>query len=442
MANETSGPNRHPFFSTARRALPDGEPQNGMPREIDGMPVYPVGLLCQLIKTTLEADFGQVLVSGEVSNLREYDSGHVYFTIKEPKASLSAVLFAGVRRGLPAGLKLKDGMKAVFAGRVSLYADRGQCQLVVTNVIVQTGEGELFRKFEELKTKLSAEGLFAEARKKTLPWYPRRVAVVTSTGGSVLHDIIETSAGRAPGIDIVVYPSAVQGDAAAAELCAAIRQADRDALSDVIIVARGGGSLEDLWPFNDETLARTIAACRTPVVSGVGHEPDFTICDFVADLRAPTPSTAALRVFPEREALADSVTSYGRRIADCSRRALRRAAERLAARSPEALRRRVRSRIESLMQTTDTLTGTIRGRSRLALAEARGRLAAAAARLEKHDPRLPFRKGFAIVRRKGQTAALADASVLRPDDAVEIVFARGQAGARITDVDLSKESSK
>jgi len=392
-------------------------------------PVLTVGQLCALIKTSLEEMFSTVLVSGEVSNLREYDSGHTYFTIKEQKASISAVLFAGVRRALPAGLRLKDGMKAVFSGRVSFYSDRGQCQIVVSGVTPEDGEGDLYRRFEELKHKLGEEGLFSESLKKPLPWYPRRVAVVTSTGGSVLHDIIETSAGRAPGIDIIVYPSAVQGENAAAELVQALRQADRDGLCDVIIIARGGGSIEDLWPFNDEQLARTIAACRTPVVSGVGHEPDVTICDFVADLRAPTPSTAALRVFPERQALADSLASYRRRLDETATRRLRRARERLEPYTAASLMRVLRSRIEYLTQKTDSLTGTIRQRILLRISEARGRLGVLAAGLGKHDPGLPFKKGYALVRDKN--GPVSSASRLAVGNGIQVSFADGTIDATV-----------
>jgi exodeoxyribonuclease VII large subunit len=398
-----------------------------------------VGQLCARIKTSLEDEFSSILVAGEISNLREYDSGHVYFTIKEAKASISAVLFAGIRRALPAGIRLKDGMKAVFAGRVSFYSDRGQCQIIVSRVTPEEGEGDLFRRFEELKRKLADEGLFAEALKKPLPWYPRRVAVITSTGGSVLHDIIETSAGRAPGIDIIVYPSAVQGDGAAAELIRAVQQADRDGLCDVIIIARGGGSIEDLWPFNNEGLARAIVACQTPVVSGVGHEPDVTICDFVADLRAPTPSTAALRVFPERAALSDAILSYQRRIKDTNARRLRRAREQLSSHSAEALMRIVRSRIEYHTQQNDTLAEHIRNRMLLAISQARGRLGALAAGLGKHDPGLPFKKGYALIH--DAKGPITKAQRLALGNAITISFADGKIGAVVTKEADSKSPS-
>ena len=404
------------------------EGAGGNPRERE---VLSVGQLCALIKNTLENDFSRVLVSGEVSNLREYDSGHIYFTIKESKASISAVLFAGSRRTLSPRIKLKDGVRAIFTGRVSFYSDRGQCQIIVSAVELEEGEGDLFRRFEELKQKLHAEGLFAEERKKPLPWYPRTAAVVTSTGGAVLHDILTTSAGRAPGIDILVYPSTVQGEGAAAELIRAVTRADREGLADVIIIARGGGSMEDLWPFNDEALARCIAACATPVVSAVGHEPDFTICDFVADLRAPTPTAAALRVFPERSALLDALESYARRLTNARGYRLARAGESLRRLSPQSLRRGVTSRIECLAQRHDNLCAHMKARVTLLRRDASGRLAALGEGLEKHNPELPFKKGFALIRRRGTKERVRAAAGLRAGDTLDIMFADSCAEAEV-----------
>jgi exodeoxyribonuclease VII large subunit len=404
--------------------------------------VLSVGQLCALIKNTLENDFSRVLVSGEISNLREYDSGHIYFTIKESKASIAAVLFSGSRRTLPPRVKLKDGVRAIFTGRVSFYPDRGTCQIIVSAVELEEGEGDLFRRFEELKQKLYAEGLFAEGRKKPLPWYPRTVAVVTSTGGAVLHDILQTSIGRAPGIDIYVYPSTVQGEGAVAELVRAVTRADRDGLADVIIIARGGGSIEDLWPFNDEALARCIADCNTPVVSAVGHEPDFTICDFAADLRAPTPTAAALRVFPERAALADALESYARRIASVHGYRLARAGEHLRRLSVQSLRRGVMSKLERLAQRHDNQGAQIKSRITLLLREASGRLAALGERLEKHNPELPLRKGFALIRKGGTEERVRTAANLCPGDTLDIIFADGCAESQVRAVKLQGEKTE
>jgi len=412
----------------------DAAPSRGEGREI-----LSVGQLCALIKNSLENDFSRVLVSGEVSNLREYDSGHIYFTIKESKASIAAVLFAGARRALSPRIRLKDGVRAVFTGRVSFYTERGQCQIIVSMVELEEGEGDLFLRFEELKQRLHAEGLFAEERKKPLPWYPRTVAVITSTGGAVLHDILKTSAGRAPGIDIIVYPSTVQGEGAAAELIQALARAERDGLADVIILARGGGSIEDLWPFNDEALARRIAACATPVVSAVGHEPDFTISDFVADLRAPTPTAAALRVFPDRGALTDALASYERRLASARAYRLARAGEGLRRFSIHFLRRGITSRLEQLSQSHDNLGARIKARGASLLREAHGRLAALGEGLEKHNPELPFKKGFALIRRKKTGERVCVAAGLEPGDRLSILFADGTAESVVHAVKLGKE---
>jgi len=414
----------------------DGE--NGIENKRE---VYSVGQLCALIKTALENDFSRVYVSGEISNFREYDSGHIYFTIKESKASIAAVLFAGARRALSPLLKLKDGTRAIFTGRVSFYPDRGQCQIIVSMIEPEEGEGDLFRKFEELKQKLWAEGLFAEERKKPLPWYPRAVAIVTSTGGAVLHDIIETSASRAPGINIFVYPSAVQGEGAAQELIRAITRADADKLADVIIIARGGGSIEDLWPFNNEELARVIAAAETPIVSAVGHEPDYTICDFVADLRAPTPSTAALKVFPDRDALHDALSSYAQRLSGLRAFRFARAKEHLQRFSANITQRGARSRLEYLAQAHDALFAEIKSGMTLRISKAQARLAAQGAGLEKHNPMLPFQKGFALVQRE-TGERIRSAASLRVNDALTLLFEDGSANSRVTSVQRTNRRSE
>jgi exodeoxyribonuclease VII large subunit len=256
--------------------------------------VFSVLQLTRKIKGLLEGEFGTVWVRGEISNLRRQPSGHMYFTLKEEAAQLSCVMFAGDAR-LLRGVELRDGAEIEAAGELSVYEARGNYQLIVRHAQL-CGEGVLQARFAALKRKLEAEGLFAPERKKPLPRFPRRIGVVTSPSGAAWQDFQNVLWRRNPHIDLILSPSRVQGQGAASEL--------RDALADllalpsaqrpeVIVLTRGGGSLEDLWEFNDEALARDIAACPLPVVSAVGHEIDFSICDFVADLRAPTPSAAA-----------------------------------------------------------------------------------------------------------------------------------------------------
>jgi exodeoxyribonuclease VII large subunit len=264
----------------------------------------------QRARQLLERQFARVTVVGEVSNLRVV-GGHSYLSLKDAQSQLPAVLFA--REASRLKLRLADGMEVVGIGRLTIYSPRGTYQIVLESV-ERRGAGALQAAFEELKVRLAAEGLFAAERKRPLPRLPGRVAVVTSPTGAVIRDIIHVAVRRFPGAQILVVPTRVQGGEAAPMVAAAIAAAARlpvELAADVIIVARGGGSLEDLWCFNDERVARAIAASPVPVVSGVGHETDFTIADFVADVRAPTPSAAAELVFPRRDEL---VAELSRRV--------------------------------------------------------------------------------------------------------------------------------
>lgn len=250
------------------------------------------------VKGMLQSSPGvnDIWVSGEISNLTRASSGHYYFTLKDPSSEIRCAMFARSRARID--FEPKENMKVSVFGGVDIYLQRGAYQFVVQSMR-QSGLGDLYIRFEELKRKLQAEGLFDTGRKKVLPRYPRTVGVVTSETGAVIHDIITTSASRFPA-DILLAPALVQGESAAATIVAGIHLLDRTGV-DVIIVGRGGGSIEDLWPFNEESVARAIAECRTPIVSAVGHETDFTIADFVADIRAPTPTGAAAIILRDRD---------------------------------------------------------------------------------------------------------------------------------------------
>ncbi|MEO1202869.1 MAG: exodeoxyribonuclease VII large subunit [Pseudomonadota bacterium] len=255
-----------------------------------------VSQLNRQAKRLLESGLARLWVEGEISNIAKPPSGHVYFSLKDESAQIRAAFFRQRQRGPTLGLK--NGDRVLAYGRVSLYEPRGDYQLIVEQV-EPAGEGALKREFDRLKKKLAAEGLFDEALKQPLPKLPGRIGVITSPSGAAVRDVLTVLERRFPAVPVIVYPSAVQGDTAAAELERALATAiDRDEC-DVLILCRGGGSLEDLWAFNNEALARAIAASPIPVVSAVGHEVDFTIADFVADLRAPTPSGAAELVVPD-----------------------------------------------------------------------------------------------------------------------------------------------
>jgi len=282
--------------------------------------ILTVSQLNDHIKTFLEDHFGSVWVEGEVSNLRRPPSGHVYFTLKDDKSQIRAVYF---RQYGPRTTKfdLEDGLKILCRARLSTYPPRGEYQLIVESVEPQ-GVGALQKAFEQLKARLAGEGLFDPSFKKALPFLPRCIGVVTSPTGAVIRDILNITRRRFPSVDILIAPARVQGTEAAGEIISALRNLHSFGGVDVIIVARGGGSLEDLAPFNDEALAREIFQSSIPVVSAVGHETDFTICDFVADLRAPTPSAAAELVVPRKTDLLENLCDLKRRLAAAQQRYL------------------------------------------------------------------------------------------------------------------------
>lgn len=259
--------------------------------------VYTVSELNGRVRLVLNTQFGTVWVEGEISNLSQPSSGHLYFTLKDRDAQVRCALFRGNARAV--GFRPQNGMHVLVRAQVSLYEPRGDYQLIV-EYLEEAGDGALRRAFEALKQKLAAEGLFDQARKKPLPSLPRCLGLITSPTGAAVRDVLTVLRRRFPALPVVIFPVKVQGREAAPEIAEAIARADRLGGCDVLIVARGGGSLEDLWAFNEEIVARAMAACSVPIVSGVGHETDVTIADLVADLRAPTPSAAAEAVSPDQ----------------------------------------------------------------------------------------------------------------------------------------------
>lgn len=266
--------------------------------------IFTVTELTRSIRGILETEFPFVTVSGEISNLRQPYSGHVYFTLKDEDAQLKAVLFKPQQKYLRQFPE--DGQQVVCRGRISVYEPRGEYQLII-DFIERMGTGELQVAFENLKLKLAGEGLFDQEHKKEIPRFPSRIAIVTSPEGAAVHDFLKVAQHRLPSQPMEIYPVRVQGKEAAPEICEALAALNSLKRSDVIVLCRGGGSIEDLWPFNEESVARAIYASEIPVVSAIGHEIDFTIADFVADLRAPTPSAAAETVVPNRQVLVEHI---------------------------------------------------------------------------------------------------------------------------------------
>ncbi len=415
--------------------------------------VLTVTQLAALVRETLEGGVGRVWVAGEISNLRPAPSGHVYFTLKDEQSQLGAVLFRSAAQVL--AFRPADGMEVLVSARVGLYPPRGALQLYV-DTMEPRGLGALQLAFEQLKVRLGAEGLFAAGRKRPLPRFPRAVGIVTALGGAVIHDMRTVLRRRWPACRIVVRPVRVQGAGAGREVAAGIGDLNRLGGLDVLIVGRGGGSLEDLWAFNEEITARAIAASAIPVVSAVGHEVDFTIADFVADARAPTPTAAAALVVPDREEVAAGLA----RAEAALRRALaRQRIDDLAARVRRGLLRRLAWERREVMTLATRLArsgpapGLPRARERMAAAgerlrfalavrvrHARGTVEQAAGRLDALSPLACLERGYAIVRRGDSTGPVVrDADTLAAGDAVALVFARGRARARIEGTEPEKE---
>lgn len=315
--------------------------------------------LTRQIKSTLEGRFRMVSVEGECSNVTPSSRGHLYFTLKDAGAAIAAVRFGHATK--PLGFELKDGVKVRVEGPLSLYEPRGNYQLIAHEVEL-AGKGALQEQFEQLKRKLKAEGLFEATRKKPLPMLPRRIGIVTSPHGAAVRDVLNVLNRRFPNLHVIIAPVRVQGDAAAKEIASAVQLFNKGSSIDVILVTRGGGSLEDLWAFNEEVVARSIAASRIPVVSAVGHEIDFSISDFVADLRAPTPSAAAELIVGRKDAYIEQVAEQQRRLSQSLRRTLleeQRRFERLSNsfvfREPANLVRRHRDTLERAQERSRSL---------------------------------------------------------------------------------------
>jgi exodeoxyribonuclease VII large subunit len=349
--------------------------------------VLTVAELTRAIRGTLETRFGAVWVQGEISNYKQHPSGHQYFTLKDSRAQIACVIF----RNAPLSIRqpLADGAQVQVYGNVSVFEARGQYQLSV-EIVQPRGLGLLQAKFEALKRKLEAEGLFDPARKKALPKFPKRIGIVTSPSGAAIRDILNILRRRARGIEILINPVRVQGTGAAAEIASAINELSNPSAIwppiDLIVIARGGGSIEDLWEFNEEIVARAIAAALVPIVSAVGHEIDFTIADFVADLRAATPSAAAELIVPAAVVLDRRINELTVCLQRCWRNFLEREQTRLRLFSERTVGRELLARIQEGKQTLDWRRENLQRSATGFLGGWRSRLAENTAALRRHDP--------------------------------------------------------
>lgn len=407
--------------------------------------VWSVGALCRAVADALDARFNPVAVRGEITGFSRAASGHCYFSIKDETGQIRCAMFRRAASGLD--FMPRDGDQVEVRGRLGVYEARGDLQLIVEN-LQRAGQGALFEQFLRLKARLEAEGLFDAARKRPLPSMPRAIGLVTSPGAAALHDVVTALQRRVPHIPVMLSPAAVQGAGAPAELTQALgalyRLAGGPDAVDVILLVRGGGSIEDLWAFNDEQLARTLAASPVPVVCGVGHETDFTIADFVADLRAPTPTAAAELVAPPREVWLGALALMQDRLAGACQRALDTRSQRLdftagrlgrpssrlarqqleLSRHAQALRHGVLSRLERSQAEWVRSADRLAQAGQRRLQRERERLDLAALSLQALDPRAVLQRGYAWLT-DAQGRAVTRAHALQAGQAVQATLVDG-----------------
>lgn len=408
----------------------------------DPADVLTVSALTARIKSALEAGFGSVWVSGEISNLVRASSGHVYLSLKDERACLRSVLYRGI--GLRLRFDPRDGMHVVARGRISVYEPRGEYQLAIEE-LQPKGIGALELALQQLREKLQARGYFDPRRKKPLPRFPRTIALVTSPTGAAVRDMLELLARRWPVARPIVVPVRVQGDGACAEIAAAIRTLNRlvaggSLAIDAMIVGRGGGSLEDLWAFNEEVVADAIFASKVPVVSAVGHEIDVTISDLVADHRALTPSHAVTDLTPDRDALVAGLAELGNRLRARVTRRVEIARQRLDAVADRRVLRNPLDRIRGLEERLDGLDERVRRAASLPVERSRTRVAGLAARLESLSPLNVLSRGYSLTRTP-DGRVVQDATAVQPGDAIRTRLARGELVSRVEQVIPAEESS-
>ncbi len=398
--------------------------------------VYSVSELNRSARELLETHFDEVWVKGEISDLKRAPSGHLYFTLKDESGELSAVRFRS-RSGLLADPNIDVGTVVLAFGKLTVYEPRGRYQFVAS-LIQPVSAGALRLAFERLKEKLEAEGLFSLEHKLPIPAFPERIGVITSPSGAAIRDIVSVLARRWPYVDVILFPSTVQGETSPAELCDALDRAvqyDRIvAPIDTLILGRGGGSAEDLAAFNDERLARAIFDCPIPILSAVGHEIDFTIADFVADRRAPTPASAAELAVPDRSEVIASLAATGSRLVRMVSTTLRSQQLALRAQLRGYLFDLPKRRVETLEQRLDLqLVATIRGITSL-WNERRQAAAHAEEVLRLTNPDLPLQRGYSLTFVAGGSEPLRDASELSEGEKIETRLARGRIGSRVEEV--------
>jgi exodeoxyribonuclease VII large subunit len=432
--------------------LPFEEPERPEPSEPVAPPeptrrrVFSVSELTARIRGLLEEEFVEIWVEGELSNCRVWNTGHMYFTLKDAGAQIKGVIFRSALRRLR--FTPEDGTRVVARGRVSVYDPKGEYQIICEHLEPE-GLGALQLAFEQLKQRLAKEGLFDERRKRALPSLPRKIGVVTSLDGAAVRDIIKVLRVRYPNAHIVIRPTRVQGEGAALDIARALRAIGKVKGVDVVIVGRGGGSIEDLWAFNEEVVARAIGGCPVPTISAVGHETDVTIADFVADVRAATPSQAAEFVVKSKDDFCSRIDRLSHRVHSAMRGRAHRSESRLRAlemrlrvrlatreRAYQSLRQKlemfdIRVRLGGIGKRLTAADGRLSGAMTRRRHRAEGQLHGAAARLDAMSPLAVLGRGYAVCWNADRTAVIRDAATVADGEHVRVTLARGELGCTV-----------
>lgn len=394
--------------------------------------VFSVTELNSIIKEILEGTFPTIRLEGEISGLKTQSSGHIYFSLKDSSSLVSAVMFRGSAQHL--SFFPKDGMKVQVSGKLSVYPPQGRYQLIVSKMSL-AGEGEILKMLEERKRKLYAEGLFDEERKRNLPLFPKTIGIVTSPTGAAIRDILQITKRRNPGISVVILPSMVQGDEAARTIVQQIKNANAAKLCDVLIVGRGGGSLEDLLPFSEEEVVRAIAESEIPIVSAVGHEIDWALSDYAADKRAPTPSAAAELVVPQKSDILNEIRHAQEELSVTIRSKIEKIRLILKGFEPEGLELKFRSIEQPLLQRFDNAKENLIENMNLKVKDTRLVVENCISFLESASPKAIFDRGYSMVREKDSGTIIRKSSQVKKGSLIEIFPSQGRIEALVSETE-------
>jgi exodeoxyribonuclease VII large subunit len=397
--------------------------------------VLTVSDVTRMVKQLLESNYTDLWVSGEVSNYTRASSGHMYFTLKDERAVIRAVLFKGYQKGVR--FEIENGLKLIVHGALSVFEKRGEYQIIV-DFLEPEGLGALQLAFEQLKEKLQKEGLFDESKKRPIPAFPDVVGVITSETGAAIRDILNVISRRHSGVRIIIYPTLVQGDEAAHSIARAVQRANERKEVDVLIVSRGGGSIEDLWPFNEEVVARALYKSKIPVISAVGHEIDFTIADFAADMRAPTPSAAAEIVVRNKIELLRTYADLHRRMFETMERTVQSRREQLSRFTVGALQDKVNRLIREKQMGLDDLTRSLTATMETTLTRLRGRFEKLVGQLNVLSPLATLSRGYSIVSRMRDGKTVLSINDVAPGEEISTLVQDGRVYSRVRDVEKNK----